>query len=33
VAPDKASKAEQDAVAVVLYALDGHQPWLGDRCG
>jgi len=33
VPPDKATKAEQDAVAVALYALDGHQPWLGDRCG
>jgi hypothetical protein len=32
VPPNLASKAEQDAVAVALYALDGHQPWLGDRC-
>ena len=32
VPPNQASKPEQDAVAVALYALDGHQPWLGDRC-
>jgi len=32
VAPNDASKAEQDAVAVALYALDGDRPWLGDRC-
>jgi hypothetical protein len=32
VAPNTASKADQDAVAVALYALDGQQPWLGDRC-
>lgn len=32
VAPNLASKADQDAVAVALYALDGQQPWLGDRC-
>ena len=30
--PNLASKAEQDTVAVALYALDGEQPWLGDRC-
>jgi hypothetical protein len=30
--PNVASKADQDAVAVALYALDGEQPWLGDRC-
>jgi hypothetical protein len=33
VPPNLASKADQDAVAVALYALDGQQPWLGDRCG
>jgi peptidoglycan hydrolase CwlO-like protein len=32
VPPNEASKAEQDTVAVALYALDGEQPWLGDRC-
>ncbi len=32
VRPNVASKAEQDTVAVALYALDGQQPWLGDRC-
>lgn len=32
VPPNLASKAEQDAVAVALYAMDGEQPWLGDRC-
>jgi len=30
--PNLASKAAQDSVAVALYALDGEQPWLGDRC-
>ena len=30
--PNLASKAEQDTVAVTLYALDGERPWLGDRC-
>jgi hypothetical protein len=30
--PNAASKAAQDTVAVALYALDGEQPWLGDRC-
>jgi len=30
--PNLASKADQDTVAVALYALDGQQPWLGDRC-
>jgi peptidoglycan hydrolase CwlO-like protein len=30
--PSSASKADQDSVAVALYALDGEQPWLGDRC-
>jgi hypothetical protein len=30
--PNVASKAEQDTVAVALYALDGQRPWLGDRC-
>jgi hypothetical protein len=30
--PNVASKADQDSVAVALYALDGQQPWLGDRC-
>lgn len=32
VPPNEASKAAQDTVAVALYALDGQQPWLGDRC-
>ncbi len=32
VPPNVASKAEQDTVAVALYALDGQRPWLGDRC-
>ncbi|MGH9081429.1 MAG: transglycosylase family protein, partial [Acidimicrobiales bacterium] len=32
VAPNQASKADQDTLAVVLYSLDGQQPWLGDRC-
>jgi hypothetical protein len=32
VRPNQASKADQDSVAVALYALDGEQPWLGDRC-
>jgi peptidoglycan hydrolase CwlO-like protein len=32
VAPNNASKADQDTVAVALYALDGQRPWLGDRC-
>jgi hypothetical protein len=32
VAPNLASKPDQDAVAVALFALDGQQPWLGDRC-
>lgn len=32
VPPNLASKADQDSVAVALYALDGEQPWLGDRC-
>jgi hypothetical protein len=32
VPPNLASKADQDAVAVALYALDGRRPWLGDRC-
>ncbi|HEY5109665.1 MAG TPA: transglycosylase family protein [Acidimicrobiales bacterium] len=32
VPPNHASKPEQDTVAVALYALDGQQPWLGDRC-
>jgi len=31
VPPNLASKADQDTVAVALYALDGEQPWL-DRC-
>ncbi|HYA67758.1 MAG TPA: transglycosylase family protein [Acidimicrobiales bacterium] len=33
VPPNVASKADQDSVAVALYALDGDRPWLGDRCG
>jgi peptidoglycan hydrolase CwlO-like protein len=32
VPPNLASKAAQDDVAIALYALDGEQPWLGDRC-
>jgi peptidoglycan hydrolase CwlO-like protein len=32
VPPNHASKADQDTVAVALYALDGERPWLGDRC-
>jgi hypothetical protein len=32
VPPNEATKAEQDTVAVTLYALDGERPWLGDRC-
>jgi len=32
VPPNDATKAEQDTVAVALYAMDGDQPWLGDRC-
>jgi hypothetical protein len=32
VPPNEATRAEQDTVAVALYALDGQQPWLGDRC-
>jgi hypothetical protein len=32
VPPNRASRADQDTVAVALYALDGEQPWLGDRC-
>jgi hypothetical protein len=32
VLPSSASKAEQDTVAVALYALDGGRPWTGD-CG
>jgi hypothetical protein len=32
VPPNQASKADQDTLAVVLYSLDGQQPWLGDRC-
>ena len=32
VPPNHATKAEQDTVAVALFALDGQQPWLGDRC-
>jgi hypothetical protein len=32
VPPNLASKADQDSVAIALYDLDGHRPWLGDRC-
>jgi hypothetical protein len=32
VPPNRASKADQDQLAVALYAADGEQPWLGDRC-
>ncbi len=32
VLPSSATKAEQDTVAVALFALDGGQPWTGD-CG
>jgi len=31
VAPDVASKADQDAMAVALYDLDGEHPWF-DPC-
>jgi len=30
--PNLATKADQDTLAVALYALDGEQPWLVDRC-
>jgi hypothetical protein len=32
VPPNLATRPEQDTVAVTLFALDGQQPWLGDRC-
>ena len=32
VPPNLATRAEQDTVAVTLFALDGQRPWLGDRC-
>jgi Transglycosylase-like domain len=32
VPPNLASKPDQDTLAVVLFSLDGGQPWLGDRC-
>ena len=32
VPPNRTSRAEQDTAAVTLFALDGQQPWLGDRC-
>jgi hypothetical protein len=32
VPPNQASKADQDTLAVALFALDGERPWLGDRC-
>ncbi len=32
VPPNEASKADQDTLAVALFALDGERPWLGDRC-
>jgi len=32
VPPNLATRAEQDTVAVALFAMDGQQPWLGDRC-
>lgn len=32
VPPNQASKADQDTLAVTLFALDGERPWLGDRC-
>jgi hypothetical protein len=32
VPPNRATKPQQDTVAVALYALDGQRPWLGDRC-
>jgi peptidoglycan hydrolase CwlO-like protein len=32
VPPNLTSRAEQDTVAVALFAMDGQQPWLGDRC-
>jgi len=30
--PNQATRAEQDTLAVALFALDGQRPWLGDRC-
>jgi len=32
VPPNQASRGDQDTLAVVLFSLDGEQPWLGDRC-
>ena len=32
VPPNRATKPEQDTVAVALFSLDGQRPWLGDRC-
>ena len=32
VPPNRATKPQQDSVAVALFALDGQRPWLGDRC-
>jgi hypothetical protein len=32
VPPNRASKPDQDTLAVALFALDGERPWLGDRC-
>ena len=32
VPPNDATRPEQGTVAVALFALDGQQPWLGDRC-
>ena len=32
VPPNQATRAEQDTVAVALFALAGQRPWLGDRC-
>jgi len=32
VPPNQASQADQDTLAVALFALDGERPWLGDRC-
>jgi hypothetical protein len=31
VRPDTASKADQDTLAIALYAADGEQPWY-DPC-
>ena len=32
VPPNQATRAEQDTLAVALFALAGQRPWLGNRC-